>query len=81
MNRGAVVFFARLDAGRVGIFTGPDAADQVIAVGDPLFGSVVEEFFLNGSRLGFNDRGQIAFVARLADDRNVVVRADPDGRR
>jgi hypothetical protein len=77
-NRGAVVFFAELDGGRVGIFTGPDPqADKVIAVGDYLMGSVVTEFFLNGSRLGFNDRGQIVFVARLADGRDVVVRATP----
>jgi hypothetical protein len=80
-NKGSVVFFAELDAGGVGIFTGPDpVADKVIVVGDPLLGSMVEEFFLNGSRLGFNDRGEVAFVASLADGREVVVRATPRHR-
>ena len=80
-NHGSVVFFAELDGGRVGIFTGPDpVVDKVIAIGDPLLGSVVMEFFLNGSRLGFNDRGEVAFVARLNDGREVVVRATPRHR-
>jgi hypothetical protein len=80
-NNGSVVFFAGLDAGGVGIFTGPDPlANKVIAVGDPLLGSVVVEFFLNGSRLGFNDRGEVAFVALLADGTGALVRATPRHR-
>jgi hypothetical protein len=77
-DNGSVVFLAELDTGGMGIFTGPDTErDRVIAIGDPLFGSTVVEFFANGSRLGFNDAGEVAFVARLADGRDVVVRASP----
>ena len=80
-NQASVVFFARLDSGELGIFTGPDpVADKVIAVGDPLLGSAVAEFFLDNSRLGFNDRGQVAFLARLQNGVDVVVRADPRHR-
>jgi hypothetical protein len=80
-NNGSVVFFAELTGGGVGIFTGPDPLmDKVIAVGDSLLGSVVTEFFLNGSRLGFNDRGEVAFVTHLGDGREVVVRATPRHR-
>lgn len=82
-NQGQVAFWAALEApggiiglGGHGIFTGPDpATDKVIAVGDELFGSSV--IFLGFYRQGLNDAGQVAFFAKLADGRNLIVRADP----
>jgi hypothetical protein len=74
-NAGTVAFFATLDAGGSGIFTGSDpTADAVIRTGDALFGAPVTalDFFR-----GLNDAGQMAFIAELADGRQVVVRADP----
>ncbi len=75
-DAGIVAFRAELDAGGAGIFTGPDAvADKVIAVGDTLFGSTVTNLvFASGEQL--NDAGSVAFVAYLADGRQVIVRAD-----
>jgi PEP-CTERM motif len=75
-NMGTVAFLAFLRPEGSGIFTGPDAvADRVIGTGDPLFGSTVTS--LEFARQGLNDAGQVAFVAQLADGRQVVVRADP----
>jgi hypothetical protein len=77
-NNGEVIFLATLDAGGIGIFSGPDsAADKIIETGDPLLGSVVTDLPSNGSRLGLNDAGQVTFLASLADGREVIVRADP----
>ena len=76
-NKGAVAFWATLDAGGNGIFTGPDPAeDKVIAVGDSLFGSEVTELVFG--REGLNSAGQVAFVATLADKTQGVYRADPE---
>ena len=75
-NTGAVAFLAELRNGGEGIFTGPDAvANKVIAIGDPLFGSAVTALRFGGQ--GLNDAGQITFWATLADNREVIVRADP----
>lgn len=75
-NNGAVAFGAQLDTGEYGIFTGADpVADKVIAIGDPLFGSTITS--LGFSNKGFNDAGQIAFSAQLADGSTGVFRADP----
>ncbi|MEQ9481163.1 DUF7453 family protein [Coleofasciculus sp. F4-SAH-05] len=75
-NNGAVAFRSRLDTGEDGIFTGSDPiADKVIAIGDPLFGSTITS--LGFSNKGFNDAGQIAFSAQLADGSTGVFRADP----
>jgi len=75
-NNAAVAFGAQLDTGESGIFTGSDPiADKVIAIGDPLFGSTVTS--LGFSNKGFNDAGQIAFSAQLADGSTGVFRADP----
>jgi hypothetical protein len=77
-DRGKAVFFATLDQGVVGVFSGPDpVADKVIKTSDPLFGSVVSDLPTNGARLGLNNSGQVAFVATLADGTGVIVRADP----
>jgi hypothetical protein len=75
-NADTVAFLASLDDGSSGIFTGPDPVNnKVIAAGDALFGSSVASLFL--FREGLNDAGQIAFLATLADGRELVVRADP----
>lgn len=77
-NNGIVAFGAELDTGKSGIFTGSDpVADKVIAVGDQLFGSTVTS--LDFSPKGFNDAGQLAFFAELADGTSGIFRADLDG--
>ena len=53
----------------------PAAPHRVIGRGDELFGSTVER--LAFSREGFNDAGQVAFWASLADGRNVIALATP----
>ena len=58
------------------LFAGdPAAPELVIGRGDELFGSTVER--LAFSREGFNDAGQVAFWAALADGRNVIALATP----
>jgi hypothetical protein len=75
-DKGVVGFWASLDAGGHGIFTGPDpVAHKVITAGDALDGSTVE--FLAFGREGLNNAGQVAFLARLADGRRGIYRADP----
>lgn len=75
-DEGVVVFHAGLDAGGSGLFAGPDPkTDKVIAVGDALFGSTVID--LSFARGGLNGGGEIAFLAALADQRTVIVRASP----
>jgi hypothetical protein len=71
-----LAFTASLDAGgTVGIFTGGDpVTNKLIKVGDPLLGSTVA-FIRNLGRSAMNDKGEIAFVAGLANDDVVVVRA------
>jgi hypothetical protein len=77
-DRGTVAFYARLDAGGEGIFTGSDPVKhKVIATGDSLFGYTVQSVALSPD--GINDFGQITFIARLANGTEVVVRADPRG--
>jgi hypothetical protein len=77
-DRGQVAFAASLDAGGYGIFTGPDpVANRVIATGDSLAGSQVAD--LGFFRDGFNDQGQVAFVAKLTNGLTEVFRADPEG--
>jgi hypothetical protein len=80
-DRGDVAFFAELDAGGNGIFTGNDpVADRVIGTGDTLDGSTVVERagFLPGLRFcdeALNDSGQLVFQAAFEDPRA------PDGVR
>ena len=74
-NSGKVAFDAQLSSG-VGIYTGSNPlTDKVIQPGDPLFGSTVLGVFVGS--IGLNDSGQIAFIALLADNRQVIVRATP----
>ncbi len=71
-----MAFWATLDAGGSGIFTGPDpAADKVIAVGESLSGLTVA--WLVFGREGVNDAGQVTFVAHFPDHTQAVYRADP----
>ncbi|MEP0751651.1 PEP-CTERM sorting domain-containing protein [Trichocoleus sp. Lan] len=73
---GTIAFFAELDAGGTGIFTGADPLkDKVISTGDTLFGSTVTS--LSFSREGLNNAGQVAFLASLADGTMGIFRADP----
>ena len=76
-KKGTVAFWALLDNGIRGIFTGPDpVADKVIATGDLLFGLPVTDVnFPQG--IGLNNRGQVAFIAELNDGTEGVYRADP----
>jgi hypothetical protein len=76
-DAGDIAFFADMDAGGDGIFTGPDPlADKVIREGDALFGSTATE--INYFR-GLNDDGAIAFTYVLANGRaGVAVAAVPE---
>ncbi len=63
---GQVAFFANLASGGSGIYIGPDpTTDKVIAVGDSLFGSTVNDLYF--WRTGLNDEDQIAFYYSLSD--------------
>jgi hypothetical protein len=77
-DNGAVALWAKLDTPSTvqGIFTGPNpATDAVIETGDPLFGTAkVTDLAFSGR--GFNNAGQIAFVAVLDNGTTAVVRAD-----
>jgi len=71
-----VAFSAFLDGGRSGLFTGTDpVADQVIANGDPLFGSTINEIVISNASL--NDAGLVAFRYSLADGRRGIALATP----
>ncbi|MDJ0900572.1 MAG: calcium-binding protein [Xenococcus sp. MO_188.B8] len=75
-DNGTIVFTAELEGVGDGIFTGADpVADEVITVGDPLFGSTVEGLGCCTEHL--NNSGQIVFGTRLADGTTAIVRADP----
>ncbi|ODS30298.1 MAG: PEP-CTERM motif protein [Candidatus Scalindua rubra] len=79
-DSGMVAFWAWLDTGGHGIFTGPDdVVDKVIRTGDTLFGSTVTSLLF--SRRGLNDFGQLAFYAELADGTSGIFRADPQTER
>jgi hypothetical protein len=70
-NLGQVAFAAALDSGPSGIFTGPNPdVDKVIQTGDTLDGSLVTRISFGSA--AFNDAGQIAFYALLADGRRGV---------
>jgi hypothetical protein len=74
---GTVAYNKILSGGAEALFTqaGPGApANEIIAVGDSLFGSTVTGLDL--STFGLNNDGQLAFGAQLKDGRTVIVRAD-----
>lgn len=70
---GAFAFLAERADGYRGIFLGGDGIQPVIGLGDPFFGSTVTELVL--SQAGLNSSGELAFIATLADGREVIVRA------
>jgi len=73
---GAVVMLATPRGGSLGLFDGPDPdADRILALGDPLFDSAVEDLAANP--VSVNASGQVAIRASLADGRQVILRADP----
>jgi hypothetical protein len=75
-NEGTIIFFATPRGGELGIYSGPNPiGDKIISIGDPLFGSTVAGFALNPVSL--NDVDQVAIRVRLANDRQVIIRADP----
>jgi hypothetical protein len=80
-NDGEVAFHATLDDGTSGIFVGSDPlADRVIATGDTLDGSTVQN--LTFCEEGLSDSGELAFIAMFEDPatfetRVAVFRATP----
>ena len=77
-SAGAVVHIATPRGGSLGLFAGPDPeADRILAIGDPLLGSIVAEFASNP--VSVNAAGQVAVRARLTDGRQLILRADPVG--
>jgi hypothetical protein len=76
-NRGTTAFFATLDTGIQGIFSGSGpVANKIIAIGDTFLGSTVTK--LSFSQTGLNNVGQIAFFAELADGTKGIFVANPD---
>lgn len=74
----AVVFIATPRDGTLGLFAGPDPeADRILALGDSLFGSTVEE--LASNPVSVNAASQVAIRTRLTDGRQLILRADPAG--
>lgn len=75
-DAGAIAFRANLNGRDEGIFIATGSTvKKVIAVGDYLCGSKVRSLVLSPG--GFNNAGQIAFFARLADGTSGIFRADP----
>ncbi len=73
---GAVVRIATPRGGSLGLFAGPDPeADRILAIGDCVFGSTVTDLAANP--VSVNAFGQVAVRARLADGRQLILRADP----
>jgi hypothetical protein len=73
---GTVVFYATPRGGELGVFSGPDPKrDRILGVGASLYGSTVADFALNP--VSINDLGQIAIRVKLANDLQLVLRADP----
>jgi hypothetical protein len=75
-NAGAVVIIGTPRGGRLGLFAGPDPeADRILALGDSILDSTVEDFAANP--VSVNASGQVGIRASLADGRDVILRADP----
>lgn len=89
-----VAFLAELSDGTIGIF-GTDTNGGVIKIareGDELDGSVVTDLYFSPDTageslretqgvMGLNSRGELAFVADLANDERALVRASFEGNR
>ena len=79
-DNGDMVFFAELFNFDTGLFNGPDPVrDRIIMTGDALFGSTVEEVYLQLPPMhrALNNQGQVAVSYRLADGRHGVAIASP----
>jgi hypothetical protein len=77
-ERGTVFFYGIPRGGRLGIYAGAGPmSDAIVSIGDPLFDSSVDEFALNP--VSINNCDQLAIRIRLANDRHLIVRADPVG--
>jgi hypothetical protein len=75
---GAVVRIATPVGGSLGLFAGSDPeADRILALGDPLFDSTVEDFASNP--VSVNAAGQVAVRVTLTDGRQLILRTDPVG--
>lgn len=77
-DSGEVVRIGTPRGGSLGLFSGPDPQrDRILAIGDALLGSTVAELAANP--VSVNALGQVAVRARLADDVQLILRADPVG--
>ena len=77
-DSGVAAFLLDTASGHAGVYLslGDDPVhDKVLAPGDPLCGSTVKD--VDFHRFAFNDAGQLALLVTLADNRSLVVRADP----
>jgi hypothetical protein len=75
-SAGAVMRIATPRGGSLGLFAGPDPeTHRILALGDPLLGSIVAEFASNP--VSVNAAGNVAIRARLTDGRQLILRADP----
>jgi len=76
-DSGTVAFLAGTAVtGKFGLFIGPDpVADEVISVGDPLFGSTLRRLILPAE--GLNNNGQIVFLYELANGLGGIALANP----
>jgi hypothetical protein len=76
-RKGLVAFYAAPKTAQFGIYTGPDpVADKVVCIGDELLGSTVTEFALNP--VSVNEVCQFAIRLRLVNNRQLIVRVDPN---
>ncbi|MEO5919361.1 MAG: choice-of-anchor tandem repeat NxxGxxAF-containing protein [Candidatus Limnocylindrales bacterium] len=72
---GGVIFYGTPKDGRLGVFSGPEPdRDRLIGLGEPFDGSTVVDFALNP--VSMNAVGQVALRVKLADDRQLILRAD-----
>ena len=73
-----IVRIATPRGGSLGLFAGPDPeGDRILAEGDALFGSIVEEFAANP--VSVNVAGQLAVRVMLEDGRGSILRREPFG--
>jgi len=75
-DAGIAAFYGTPVGGRLGIYTGPDAArHRLLGLGDVLVDATVVDFALNP--VSVNARGQLALRVALDDGRQFILRADP----
>jgi hypothetical protein len=71
-----VVLLATPLGGSLGLFSGPDPVrDRIVAIGDPLLGSVVSDLAANP--VSSSAAGHLAVRVALIDGRETVLRVDP----